>query len=82
MGRGVAAIAQWIRPRLTSCRPRFEFHLHLSQFIFELCRVEETKRNKKRPGLDHFKIKLLHFSTTIVVVVIINIIVIVVMPAN
>ena len=51
-----AAIAQWIRLRLPSCRPGFEsqaHHLRFHEFI-ELCNVGKTKINKKRPGLAHF----------------------------
>ena len=59
-----AAIAQWIRLRLPSCRPGFEsqaHHLRFFQFkLFKLyiCHlnwnVKRTKINKKRPGLAHF----------------------------
>ena len=54
-----AAIAQWIRLCLPSCRPRFQpqaHHQHFYQFIFDLCHVEKTKINKKRPGLAFLKI--------------------------
>ena len=45
------AIAKWISLCLPSCGLRFEsqaHHLCFYQFIFELCRVEKTKINKKR----------------------------------
>ena len=44
--------------RLPSCCPRFESQAHnlcFYQFRFELCHVEKTKINKKRPGLAHLK---------------------------
>ena len=53
-----AAIAQWICLRLAYCCPGFKSqanHLHFYQFIFELCRVEKTKINKKEAGLAHLK---------------------------
>ena len=52
-----AAIAQWIRPCLPSCRPGFE---SIYAFInFKNCVMrKKTKINKKRPGLAQFKIKL------------------------
>ena len=56
---GGAAVAQWIRFCLPSCRPRFEsqaHHLCFYQFEFELWHVEKTKnKQKKRPGLVHLK---------------------------
>ena len=57
-----AAIAQWIRLRLPSCRPGFESQAHhqcFYQYIFVLCHVEKTKVNKMRPGLAHFFKKIL-----------------------
>ena len=62
------AIAQWIRLRLQSSHPRFESKAHylcFHQFI-QLCNVEKTKINKKRPGLAHFfkkKPTKNHYST-------------------
>ena len=50
---GMKTIAQWIYLRLPPCRPRFESQAHQGCFyqnIFELCRVGETKINKKRSG--------------------------------
>ena len=64
-----AAIAQWIRLRLPSCRPGFEsqaHHLCFHQFIKKLCNVEKTKINKKRPRLAHFflkKVAVFYFTT-------------------
>ena len=52
-----AAMAQWIRLRLPSCRPGFEsqaHHLHFYQFI-ELCNVEKTKIRQKEAGIGPFK---------------------------
>ena len=52
-----AAIAQWIHLHLPSFCPGFKsqaHHLRFYQFIFELCRAEGTKLNKKRPGLAHY----------------------------
>ena len=46
-----AAVAQWIRSRLPSCRPGFEsqaHHLRFYQFKFKLYHVEKTKINAKR----------------------------------
>ena len=54
---GGAAITQWIRLRLPSCRPGFEsqaFHLSFYKFIVVLCGKDENKR-KKRPELAHLK---------------------------
>ena len=61
---GAAPIAQWIRPRVPSCRPGFESQAHhLCFFQFKLFKlyichlnwnVKRTKINKKRPGLAHF----------------------------
>ena len=35
-----AAIAQWIRLRLPSCRPRFESQVrHLCFFIYSICAI-------------------------------------------
>ena len=51
-GKISAAIAQWIRLRLPSCQPRFESQARRQsfyQFTFELCHMEKTKTNKKRP---------------------------------
>ena len=47
-----AAIAQWIRLCLPSCRPGFEsqaYHLSFYKFIVVSCGNDENKR-KKRPG--------------------------------
>ena len=53
---GGAAIAQWIRHRLPSCRPGFESQArHLC--FHQLYNVEMAKINKKRPGLAHFLIR-------------------------
>ena len=44
--------AQWTRLCLPSCHPRFESQAHhqcFYQFVFQLCHVEKTKINKKRP---------------------------------
>ena len=52
-----AAIAQWMHLHLPSCHTGFKsqtHHLHLYQFIFELCRVEKTKINKKEAGIGPF----------------------------
>ena len=59
-----AAIAQWIRLRLPSCRPGFESQAHQQCFfkfiLFKLyiCHliwnVKRTKLNEKLPGLAHF----------------------------
>ena len=54
---GGAAIAQWIHLQLPFCHPGFESQAHhqrFYQFIFDLCRVEKTKINKKSPGFAHF----------------------------
>ena len=60
-----AVIAQWIRLRLPSCRPGFEFQAHFNVF-FNLdgsngiiichlnCYVNKTKINKKEDGIDPF----------------------------
>ena len=48
---GGAAVAQWIRLRLPSCRPGFKsqaHHLRFFQFKFEIEHVEKTKINRKR----------------------------------
>ena len=53
---GYAAIVQWIRLPLPSCRPGFEsqaHHLRFHRFI-ELCNVEKTKINKKEAGIGTF----------------------------
>ena len=47
---GGAAVAQWIRLRLPSCRPGFKsqaHHLRFFQFKFEIEHVEKTKINRK-----------------------------------
>ena len=46
-----AAIAQWIRLCLPSCRTGFESqaqHLSFYPFIFELCHVEKSKLKRGR----------------------------------
>ena len=44
-----AAIAQWIRLHLPSCRPGFESQAHyLCFFQFKLKHVEKSKINRKR----------------------------------
>ena len=51
---GGAAIAQWIRLCFLSCQHWFKsqaHHQHFYQFIFDLCHVEKTKINERRPGL-------------------------------
>ena len=51
-----AAIAQWIRLRLPSCRPGFE-SIYIVQIVylsFEL-ECEKNKNKQKRPGLAHLK---------------------------
>ena len=51
-----AAIPQWIRLRIPSCRPGFEsqaYHLSFYSFIIVSCRKDENKQ--KRPGLAHLK---------------------------
>ena len=56
---GYAAIVQWIRLPLPSCRPGFEsqaHHLRFHRFI-ELCNVEKTKINKKEAGIGPFFLK-------------------------
>ena len=59
---GGAAVAQWIRSRLPSCRPGFESQAHHLRFfqIWKIwivaCWKDENKR-KRRPGLAHFKKK-------------------------
>ena len=58
ISNGGAAIPQWIRQRLPSCRPRFEslaYHQCFYQFKFDFCHAEKTKINKKGPGLAHLK---------------------------
>ena len=50
-----AAIAQWIRLCLPSCRPWFAYHICFNQIRFDLFHVEKTKINKKRPVLAHLK---------------------------
>ena len=62
--QGGAAIAQWIHPRLPSCRHRFEsqsHHLHFfSIYIVQTVYLsiefecEKNENNKKSPGLAHF----------------------------
>ena len=52
-----AALAQWIRLCLPSCRPWFEsqaHHLHFYLSIFELCHVERMKINEKEAGIGPF----------------------------
>ena len=54
---GGAAIAQWIRLRLPSCRPGFEsqaHHLSFYQFIFELYHVEKDENKQKEAGIGPF----------------------------
>ena len=52
-----AAIAQWIRLRLPSCRPGFESQAHHPRFYHNSQYVPylSCERNKKRPDLVHFK---------------------------
>ena len=50
-----AAIAQWIRLRLSFCRPGFESQAHHLrfyhlQYLCYICRVKRTKINKNRHG--------------------------------
>ena len=52
-----AAVAQWIRLRLPSCRPGFEsqaHHLSFYQFIFELYHVEKDENKQKEAGIGPF----------------------------
>ena len=53
-----AAIAQWIHLCLPYCRPGLESQAHHLCF-YELCLVENTKINKKRPRLAHLKNKII-----------------------
>ena len=53
-----AAVAQWIRLRLPSCRPGFEsqaHHLSFYQFIFELYHVEKDENKQKEAGIGPLK---------------------------
>ena len=55
---GVAAIAPWFCLRLPSYGPGFEsqaHHICFFQFVLLKLYWDETKINKKRPGLAHFK---------------------------
>ena len=46
---GGAAVVQWIRSRIPSCRPGFDSQAHLLHFFqFKLWCVEKTKINRKR----------------------------------
>ena len=51
INKWVAAIAQWIRLRLPSCRLRFEsqaYHLSFYKFIIVSCGKDENKRKRGR----------------------------------